>query len=335
MSRAICWCFTLNNPDEHGPLPETWPDIKFMVFQSEKGEQDTVHLQGYVEFTTAKRVQTLKNINKYVHWEVRRGSRQQAIEYCMKLDTRLENTEPTVIGDMPSFDNPSDKKEKTSLLVKRMIDDGASDKAIADEYFGYYIQSYRGLGQYRLLNSRERDYKTIVTVIYGPTGTGKSMWCDKNLLHPYWKVKGKWWDNYCQQDVVILDEFYGWVAYDEMLRLLDRYPFLVEAKGKTIQFNSKLIFITSNKEPKDWYPNMPDISHLLRRIENIWEKPTLKGDFIVKKGVHPKFFLQGFKTLCNNDGTFTAMNAQRTEYVLEESEIPLGISYINEIENLD
>lgn len=335
MSRATCWCFTLNNPEAHGPLPETWPGVKFMIYQQERGELDTVHLQGYVEFTTAKRVQTLKNINQYVHWEVRRGSRQQAIEYCMKEDTRVEDTEPVVIGDMPTFDTAKEKKEKTSLLVKRMIDDGLSDKQIADEHFGYYVQSHRGLSQYRLLNSKERDYKTVITVIYGPTGTGKSMWCDKNLKSPYWKVKGKWWDNYDQQSVVVIDEFYGWMAYDEMLRLCDRYPFLVESKGKTIQFNSRLIFITSNKEPKDWYPNMTDISHLIRRIENIWEKPTLDGDFIVKKGVHPTFLLSGFQTLCHNNGNQSAMVPQSTENLSDESDISLEMLSINNCENLD
>ena len=218
----------------------------------------------------------------------------------MKEDTRVANSEPVIIGTLPDMsETKEDKKIKTSLAVKKMIDDGCDDAKIADEYFGYYIQSYRGLNQYRLLLSNERNFKTLVTVIYGPTGTGKSQWCYEHLKDPYWKVKGQWWDGYRNQGVVVLDEFYGWLKYDEMLRLLDRYPFKVEIKGGYVQFNSKMIFITSNKKPEEWY-NQPDISHLTRRIENIWEKQTLTNDFIVHKGVHPSFLLSGFQELLLN-----------------------------------
>jgi hypothetical protein len=271
------------------------------VYQQEIGEEDTHHLQGYVEFSKAKRMSTLKNINQYVHWELRKGSRIQAIKYCMKQDTRVPNTEPVVVGTLPDLD-PNDEREKkvkTSMLVKRLIDDGKTDMEIANEHFGYYIQSYRGLTHYRLLLSNERDFKTVVTVIFGPTGTGKSAWCYKHLKDPFWKVKGQWWDGYHNQGVVVIDEFYGWLKYDEMLRLLDRYPYKVEVKGGYVQFNSKLLFITSNKQPSEWY-NTPDISHLLRRIDNIWEKPTLTGDFITHKGISSVFLLNGFKELALN-----------------------------------
>jgi hypothetical protein len=271
-----------------------------MVYQLEEADSSTLHYQGYVEFTTAKRISTLKNINPHAHFEVRRGSRKQAIEYCMKEDTRVPGMEPVIIGTLPDFTEANeDKKVKTSLAVKALIDEGKDDKVIANEYFGYYIQSYRGLTHYRLLLSEERDFKTVITVIYGPTGTGKSQWCWKYLKDPFWKVKGQWWDGYHNQGVVVIDEFYGWLKYDEMLRLLDRYPYKVEVKGGYVQFNSKLIFITSNKRPNEWY-NQPDISHLTRRIENIWEKPTLKDDFITHKGVPPAFLISGFQELCFN-----------------------------------
>ena len=200
---ATCWCFTLNNPEEHGPLPNTWPDVKLMVYQLEEANSSTLHYQGYVEFTTAKRISTLKNINAHAHFEVRRGSRQQAIEYCMKEDTRVPGSEPVIIGTLPDFkSDKEDKKIKTSLAVKQLIDEGKDDKVIANEYFGYYIQSYRGLTQYRLLLSEERNFKTVVTVIYGPTGTGKSQWCWEHIKDPFWKVKGQWWDGYRNQGVV-------------------------------------------------------------------------------------------------------------------------------------
>lgn len=268
-----------------------------MVFQHEIGEEQTLHIQGYVEFDKPKRISTLKNINKFCHWEPRKGSRIDAIKYCMKEDTRVPNTEPTIIGTLPPLEtDPKDPKVKTSALVKKMLDEGKTDIDIANEYFGYYLQTYRGINQYRLLLSEERDFKSHVTVIIGPTGTGKSSWCSKYLKEPFWKVRGQWWDGYMNQGVVVIDEFYGWIKYDEMLRLLDRYPYKVEVKGGYVQFNSKLIFITSNKHPTEWYHNA-DSAPLLRRIDNLWKKDTLNGPFQVLKGVPPAFLLAGFQEL--------------------------------------
>jgi hypothetical protein len=223
----------------------------------------------------------------------------------MKTDTRVENTEPFIIGTLPDLDveDAKAKKVKTSMLVKRMLDDGKADLDIANEYFGYYLQTYRGINQYRLLLSTERDFKTVVTVIVGPTGTGKSSWCAKYCKDPYWKSRGQWWDGYHNQGVVVIDEFYGWLKYDELLRLLDRYPYKVEVKGGYVQFNSKLIFITSNKRPEEWYHNT-ETGPLLRRIDNLWIKDTLNGDFTVAKGIGPSFLLAGFKELSLNSELF-------------------------------
>ena len=41
------------------------------------------------------------------------------------------------------------------------------------------------------------------------------------------------------------DDFYGWIKFDEMLRLLDRYPLLVETKGGTTHFTSRFMY-------RDW-----------------------------------------------------------------------------------
>jgi hypothetical protein len=313
MSRGFFWCFTLNNPIEHGPAPETWPDIVLLVYQQEIGKEETLHYQGYVEFSKTKRISSLKNINKHCHWEPRKGSRIEAIKYCMKEDTRVKDTEPVVIGKLPDLD-PEDakaKKIKTSMLVKRMLDEGKADLDIANEYFGYYLQTYRGINQYRLLLSEERDFKTVVTVIVGKTGTGKSSWCAKWCKDPYWKSRGQWWDGYHNQGVVIIDEFYGWLKYDDLLRLLDRYPYKVEVKGGYVQFNSKLIFITSNKKPEEWYHNT-ETGPLLRRIDNLWLKDTLEGDFTVIKGIGPAFLMAGFKELSLNSEIFALDESHET-----------------------
>lgn len=72
----------------------------------------------------------------------------------------------------------------------------------------------------------------------------------------YWKQRSQWWDNYNGEAVVVLDEFYGWLPYDTLLRLCDRYPLLVESKGGQIQFSATTLIITTNKRPDKWYNNV-------------------------------------------------------------------------------
>ncbi|KAL0152209.1 hypothetical protein M9458_051932 [Cirrhinus mrigala] len=53
-----------------------------------------------------------------------------------------------------------------------------------------------------------------------------------------------WWDGYDGQDNVIIDDFYGWIAYDELLRVCDRYPCKVPVKGAFVEFVAKWEFVT-------------------------------------------------------------------------------------------
>lgn len=282
------WCFTINNPEEHLPTPQQWLEIPrnnivLLVYQLEKGDNETLHFQGYVEFSNRKKLSTVKNINKFAHWELRRGNRKQAIDYCMKEDTRVEDTEPFIFGDITDIE---DAKQKTTIQVRDMINSNKPMFDVSQEFFGYFISNMKNLYAYKSMITPPRNWKTEVTVIWGPTGTGKSSYCHTLFPEAYWKSKSEWWDGYDGQETVIIDEFYGWLPYDYMLRLLDRYPMSVEIKGSHVQFLAKRIIITSNKSPLCWYKT-GNSDALLRRIDNIWIKDNLDSEFIVEKGNTP------------------------------------------------
>jgi len=107
-------------------------------------------------------------------------------------------------------------------------------------------------------------------VIQGPTGTGKSKHCIDEYPGAYWKSRDSWWDGYEAQETVILDEFYGWLPYDTLLRLCDRYPMSVEVKGGKTQFLAKTIVITTNKVPSKWYGPKVYFEALQRRVDEWW-----------------------------------------------------------------
>lgn len=79
----------------------------------------------------------------------------------------------------------------------------------------------------------------------------------------------KWWDGYLGQSNVVLDEFRGTIDVAHILRWLDRYPVRVENKGGSLPLLATHFWITSNLDPRLWYPDLDDetLQALLRRLE--------------------------------------------------------------------
>jgi len=276
--QARCWLFTINNP-ESNDLPKTFTDVRYCIWQREKGEAGTEHLQGYVAFTKAKRLTQVKTLNDRAHWESRKGTEEQAIAYCSKEETRLEG--PWELGDKP---NPG--KRSDLLALKVTIETGASMKQIASEHFGAFLRYRNSIVSYKRLHSIPRDFKTFVGVITGPTGCGKSRLMHQCFPGAYWKPNGnEWFCDYDDHAVVIIDEFYGWLRYDFVLRLLDRYPMQCPTKGSSVNFRAKFVFFTSNKEIDSWYNFKGNMSldALKRRIDFV-ASMNEHGTLTISKG---------------------------------------------------
>lgn len=148
------------------------------------------------------------------------------------------------------------KRKEALLKMKEMIDDNKSEMEIADFDFPVYLSVYRGLERYRLLKSKPRDHEVNVVVIQGPTGTGKSRYAMDKFPNAYWKQRSNWWDGYANHETVVIDEFYGWLPYDLLLRICDRYPLMVETKGGQVNFVASTVVFTTNSLPERWYKNV-------------------------------------------------------------------------------
>jgi len=184
------------------------------------------------------------------HLETRRGTRQQAKEYCEKTNSRLDG--PWSIGD---FSTGGQGTRNDLLLIKEKLKNNIPEKEIAEDHFPQWLRYHKAFREFRRLICPIRDWMPEVIVLIGPTGTGKSRWALQNTSNGYWKQRSQWWDGYENQEHVILDEFYGWLPFDVLLRICDRYPLLVETKGGQTTFLAKKIVITSNKLPDTWYQN--------------------------------------------------------------------------------
>lgn len=140
------------------------------------------------------------------------------------------------------------------------------------------VQSYRAIRTIGSDYSKPVPVERTVYVFWGSTGTGKSRraW-DEAGFDAYAKdPRTKFWDGYQGEDCVvvgkklllIIDEFRGGIDIAHLLRWFDRYPVRVEIKGSSRPLVAKTIWITSNLDPRYWYPEVDEETRnaLLRRL---------------------------------------------------------------------
>lgn len=240
------WVFTLNNPTS--PLNiDDWP-VNYVVYQQETGESGTPHYQGYAEFSRPIRLSGVRHLLASAHWEPRRGTRDQARAYSTKEATRTSG--PWEFGDW----NTGGQGRRTDVSeLKTKIQNGSSLREIFESETLCFLKYSRSIQAARLLYSPKRDWITEVIVLVGPSGVGKSLYCKTTAPLAYWKQPSNWWDGYDGEADVVLDDFYGWLPFHELLRVLDRYEHQVQSKGGNTQLLAKRIFITSNRTPDKWY----------------------------------------------------------------------------------
>ncbi|QOW18371.1 replication-associated protein [Amazon milk frog associated circular DNA virus] len=265
---ARFWCFTLNNPDGQLDVDLAHPNVRYAVWQLEVGDSGTEHFQGYLELKRTQRLSYLKKLIPGAHFEIRKKTAEQARDYCMKPEGRIEG--PFELGQ---FERAQGRRNDL-LDVKAKLDLGASEATIAEENFESWCKYARAFKDYKRLKTPQRDWKTEVTYIYGPPGSGKSRKAKEDLPGAHWvdppkdKQGSIWWTDYDSKENVVIDDFYAWLPFHFLLRLMDRYPMTVENKGNSYQFVAKKLYITSNHLPCNLYKPCHPLMALTRRIEH-------------------------------------------------------------------
>lgn len=265
MTQARYWILTIPKDDyqQHRELPNTIQHIKG---QQERGAGGFHHWQICVAFKRAVRLAAVKTeFGRTCHAEPTRSS--AAGEYVWKEDTRIPDTQ-FELGHMAFKRNSKPDWDKVWDDAKR----GKFDEIPAN----VRVNSYNALCRIAKDHMVAEPMERMVYVFWGKTGTGKSRraW-EEAGWEAYPKIPStKFWDGYRGQENVVIDEFTGQIGIEHLLRWCDRYPVSVETKGSAAVFSAKKIWITSNIDPRQWYPNAPDSQQeaLLRRL-NITHYP--------------------------------------------------------------
>lgn len=232
-SRIRNVCFTINNPTEDDRARLGSIDCTYIVYGEETGENGTAHIQGYVEFSSGRSWAKISKLLPRAHLEKRKGTAEQASEYCKK------DGKWTARGEISKQGERNDIEEVRELCKGEMPMRKVTETS---SYMGIKVAEH-----YLKYHEKQRCWHTKVEVIM--EGTEGAL-----PEGAYWKDKGKWWDGYDGHDVVIIRginitaENWEWIE-----ELTSNRPLRVEYKGGTRQFLANRIIILCKGYVKDQY----------------------------------------------------------------------------------
>jgi len=245
----------------HDFLPYLPKGVAYLRGQLERGgETGYLHWQLLVAFHKKVRLAGVKNVfGASCHCELSRSD--AANDYVWKEDTRVDGTQ-FELGKLAFKRNcPKDWDELWNCAKSGRIDDIPADVRLT---------------HYRTIKQIEKDHlqpiavERTIYVFWGAAGTGKSRraWQEAGLDAYPKDPCTKFWDAYQGQENVVIDEFRGEINISHILRWFDRYPVNVECKFGATTLRAKKIWLTSNVDPREWYPtvNQDTKDALMRRL---------------------------------------------------------------------
>nr|WAE42315.1 MAG: replication associated protein [Cressdnaviricota sp.] len=266
------WCFTIFC---EGYLPpDKKPEgVKYMIYQQERcPETGKLHFQGYIELTTPMRMCAVKELlnSNNAHLEKRKGSQEDAIKYCSKQESKVKG--PWTLGVPAVQGQRTDLSAFQNLEFMKMSDWVIENNELAAKYPGG-TKLIKACYDQKNYSNKPREIN--VTAIIGTPGSGKTRFIyDNNSWDNIYKLNTNtngtlWFDGYEGQEILLIDDFKGWIKYTELLTILDRYPYRCQLKGSYTYANWKTVYITSNYEVEKWYLDDHNKQALKRRINNI------------------------------------------------------------------
>lgn len=280
--RGTRWTFTVNNYEEEdiNALKDLFDRIEcayWIIGKENAPTTGTRHLQGY--FRTQSKIyrNTLTSRFHFSYLILANGSEWENRKYCSKEGNFEESNERNCRGKPAGV--TADERCREMLKDFKEMNESEFEAKWPREAF-YHANR---LKQWKLNHMEQKpawngDLCKKNVWIWGEPGTGKSRWAEAqmDIFLIYKKNWNKWWDGYIpggHKCVIIEDVPRDAVALVQHMKIWsDRYPYLGEIKGGSININpgDHFLIITSNYSIEEALPGAEmDIKAIKRRFQEI------------------------------------------------------------------
>lgn len=263
------------------------------IGQMEKGEKsDYLHWQIYIENKNPIKFSTLKRKFPKAHLEVRHSSKKACYDYVTKSKSSIPNS-GVKNGDIDieETDSPKVSVEAAVSLMER----GMRVNEVLVQYPSLwrsmaYLERAQAIIDENNHSMNRRDVR--VEYIYGLPGSGKTSYIYNthgfdqvyrvtNYAHPF--------DGYNGQDVLVLDEFYNSISLDQLLNVLDVWPFKMAARYNDKWAAYTKVYIISNRKLKDQYPT--EFFYEEERANSFYRRISDSYEMVAGEKVLDNYFL--------------------------------------------
>lgn len=230
------------------------------IGQKEKGEKTGYeHYQIYIENPTTIRFETLKNKFPTAHCEIRRGTKQQAYDYCTKEETRIG--EPFGNGEIDLEEKQGKRTDLEIIHNMIMFEDKTPNEVILEypnsgKYLNYIDRLYSEK-MFAIYRTKLRlELKDNVYYIWGDPNTNKTRYVyERYGFENVYRVTDykNPFDEYQGEPVLVLDEFHSQLKIEQMLNLLDIYPYKLPCRYANKIACYTTVYIISNLPLEEQY----------------------------------------------------------------------------------
>lgn len=261
MSRSYCITFFKK------PTIELCDKIRYVIHGEEVcPTTGKIHWQSYVELFKPQRMTGIKKIfsDTSIHCETRKGTRDQARDYCKKDGKWIEYGKWIKgQGHRTDLESIVQELKEGKKLSELMLDQPA-----------IYCQYRNGLKDIASVVTKKNTKvfrKLEVVLLTGPTGCGKTRLAMEEAEYRIQGTQLAWWQDYEGEKIICIDEYSNDVKITEMLNLLDGYQLRLNVKGTHTYANWNKVYITTNLRVDEIHNNASDAHReaLFRRITKI------------------------------------------------------------------
>lgn len=214
------YCFILDNPTKDEYSEDFTEEVRYCVWQRERGELGTERHQGYIEFKSPQPLETVQAIiGEGVRVRPRRGSRNQARSFYMREEARVAG--PWEYGSW----NEGGRRKKSDLeRLAKLLLEGKSEREIGMEDFELLARHRKAIRRWKQLHGRRRSEETqICASIEGPATRDLSL-CDESSFEAFRENSEPWFDGHYGQESIEIDEIEkNGIPLKVFLELVDRF----------------------------------------------------------------------------------------------------------------